>query len=260
MNKSLCDVLFMSEKRKQVLLLLQDEPKEMGYLLESLDTTRQSLLPQMKILEEHYLIDHYKDAYELTTIGKLVVDQMAPLINAIETFDVDIDYWGTHNIDFIPPHLLKRLKKLKNCKIVNPSITELYSLHKSFHEQKNTESVYIVTNILYPEYRKIFNELMESNVTTNYIVSKQLLEKIKTEHHDNFSFFIKTGLFKLYVYNNELNFLFFTFDDFHMIISLLRTNGNFDSKLILCSTRDALKWGKELFEYYLKDSTPITEI
>jgi predicted transcriptional regulator len=182
----------MSEKRKQVLLLLQDGAKEMGYLLESLDTTRQALLPQMKILEEHYLIDHYKDTYELTTIGKLFVDQIAPLINAIETFDVDIDYWGTHNIDFIPPHLLKRLRKLKNCKIVNPSITELYSLHKSFHEQKNTESVYIVTNFLYPEYRTIFNELMESNVTTNYIVSKQLLEKIKTEHHDNFSFFIKT--------------------------------------------------------------------
>jgi len=260
MNKPLCNVLFMSEKRKQVLLLLQNGAKEMEAVLRSLDTTRQALLPQMKVLEEHHLVDHYEDTYELTTIGKLVVEEMAPLINTVDIFDVDINYLGTHNIDFIPPHLLKRLRELKNCEIVNPSVTELYSLHKSFHEQKNTESVYKVTNFLYPDYRTIFNELIGSNVTTNYIVSQHLLEKIKTEHYEDFNYFIKTGLFKLYVYNNELNFLFFTFDDFHIVINLLRKDGDFDSKFILCSTQDSLEWGKDLFDYYLKDSIPITEL
>ena len=46
MKKSLIDVLFMSEKRKRVLLLLQDGTKEMEDILKSLDTTRQALLPQ----------------------------------------------------------------------------------------------------------------------------------------------------------------------------------------------------------------------
>lgn len=59
----LLDVLFASEKRRSVLLLLQDESKEMDFFLKSLDMTRQSLLPQIKVLEEHHLISHHKDTY-----------------------------------------------------------------------------------------------------------------------------------------------------------------------------------------------------
>ncbi|KXS42568.1 hypothetical protein HWN40_08140 [Methanolobus zinderi] len=40
MKKSLLDVIFASDKRKKVLLLLQDSPQEMETLLELLDTRR----------------------------------------------------------------------------------------------------------------------------------------------------------------------------------------------------------------------------
>jgi predicted transcriptional regulator len=40
----------------------------------------------------------------------------------------------------------------------------------------------------------------------------------------------------------------------------LRTDGFFDNNRILCGNPNAVKWGIELFEYYLKDSTPITEL
>ena len=52
MKKALLDVLYASDKRMRVLLLLKEEPKETQELLKFLDTTRQALLPQMKILEE----------------------------------------------------------------------------------------------------------------------------------------------------------------------------------------------------------------
>jgi predicted transcriptional regulator len=44
------------------------------------------------------------------------------------------------------------------------------------------------------------------------------------------------------------------------MIRLLKSNGEYDTKYILCNDKDALEWGKELFEYYLKDSTTITDI
>ncbi|SFM31449.1 helix-turn-helix transcriptional regulator [Methanolobus profundi] len=260
MKKRLLDVIYASDKRKNVLLLLQNGSQKMEHLLDSIKTTRQALLPQIRILEDHHLVRHYNDTYELTTIGKLIVDDMRPLLSTVEVLGPDIDYWGTHNIDFIPPDLLKRMREFKNCKIINPSVTDLYSMHKSFHDKKNTGSVFKVTNFLYPDYRTIFNELLENNVTINYIVSQQLLDKIKTEHYEDFKFFIGSEFFNLYVYNNGFKFLFFTFDDFHIVISLLRTDGDFDGKFILCSDPDALKWGKDLFDHYLKDSTQITEL
>jgi predicted transcriptional regulator len=48
MKKPLLDVIFASEKRKGALLMLQDGAKEMGYLLESLSTTRQACFLRLK--------------------------------------------------------------------------------------------------------------------------------------------------------------------------------------------------------------------
>jgi predicted transcriptional regulator len=118
MKKPLLDVMFASEKRKNVLLLMQDGPKKMEYLLQSLNTSRQALLPQTKILEEHYLIQHEKDTYMLTHVGKLIIDEIAPAIGTVDVLSNDIDYWGTHNFDFIPLHLLSRIRELGLCNSV----------------------------------------------------------------------------------------------------------------------------------------------
>ncbi|MDP2217604.1 MAG: winged helix-turn-helix domain-containing protein [Methanolobus sp.] len=260
MKKPLIDVLLMSEKRKQALLLLQDSAKEMEYLLKSLGTTRQALLPQIRILEEHHLVNHYEDTYGLTAIGRLTVDEMAPLVGTLEILDADIDYWGTHDFDFIPPALLKRIKELRSYEIINPPLADLYSLHKTYHHNKITEYVYSVGNIFYPDYQSRFTEMIDNKITTNYIVSENLFDKVRNEYYEDFKVFIKSKYFNLYVYDKNMNFLFFTFDDYHIVINMLKKNGDVDSKYILCSTKDALKWGKDLFDHYLKDSTPITEI
>jgi predicted transcriptional regulator len=91
-------------------------------------------------------------------------------------------------------------------------------------------------------------------------VSEMLFNRVRTEYYEDFEAFIKSKYFKLFVYHKRMDFLFFTFDDYHIVISLLRKDEDFDSKYILCSTQDSLEWGKDLFDYYLKDSKQITEI
>lgn len=84
MNQSLFDVVLMSDKRTKALLLSKDGPQEIQYFLSSLNTTRQTLLPQIRVLEDHHLVNHHRDIYELTTIGKLVVGEMAPLFDTVK--------------------------------------------------------------------------------------------------------------------------------------------------------------------------------
>lgn len=98
MKKQLIDVVFASDKRKNVLLLLKDGPEKMEDLLNSLETSRQALLPQIRILEEHNLVADSNDVYGLTTIGKLVVEEMVPLLEKVRVFDNNIEFWGTHNL------------------------------------------------------------------------------------------------------------------------------------------------------------------
>ncbi|WP_370867609.1 hypothetical protein [Methanolobus sp.] len=85
MKQPLLDVVLISDKRTKVLLISKDGPQEMQYFLSSLNTTRQTLLPQIRVLEDHHLVNHYRDTYELTTIGKPVVGEMAPLLDTTNT-------------------------------------------------------------------------------------------------------------------------------------------------------------------------------
>lgn len=261
MKKPLLDVIFASDKRKNSLLLLQDGSKEMVTLLNSLKTTRQALLPQMKILEEHHLISHSGDAYELTRIGKLIVDDMFPLLSTLDVLDNDIDYWGTHNLDFIPPHLLGRLHEFCSCKVITPSIMEIYDVNKEFFESSNkSKSLTLVLTFLYPNFPEIYGEWINNVEHITFIVSKELFKRIKLNFSCEFRKYLDTGKFDFFVYNNTMDFVSFGHNDYCTFFRLLLRTGEYDNKQLMCCKPSAIKWNIELRDYYLKDSRKVTEL
>jgi predicted transcriptional regulator len=261
MRKPLLDVICKSEKRKGVLLLLQNGAKEMEAILEALDTTRQALLPQMKVLEEHYLIDHYGDTYELTTIGKLIVEEMAPLMDTLGVLDADIDYWGTHDLNFIPPHLLQRIDELRECRVIKPSITDLYEIDKEFHEaSKGSESHFVITTYIHPEFYRLVYEMMDNNVQMYFVFPPDLFDKLQPARYAELIEISKSEFVNIFVYPKKVGFLFFAFNDTHSMLSLTTNDGEFDGRYLLCRYKKSHEWEKELFDHYLKESAPITEI
>jgi predicted transcriptional regulator len=261
MKKPLLDVIFMSEKRKEVLLLLKDGAKEMEYLLKCLGTNRQALLPQMKVLEEHYLVNRYKDTYELTTVGKLIVDDMIPTLNTVEVLDVDIDYWGTHNLEFLPPHLLSRIEELGKCEIRNPSIPEIYSLPQDFEEEsKKSKAVFGLTTVFHPNFPSVYKGLTDNGVVVSTIISKELFENLRKNQYTSFKKLVESDKVNLFVYSKPVKTVFFAMNDFSTIYNILTKDGEVDHYIVRCHNQKAIDWSKELFEHCLKDSTPIIEI
>ncbi|WP_342305580.1 winged helix-turn-helix domain-containing protein [Methanolobus sp. ZRKC5] len=261
MKKHLLDVVFASEKRKNVLLLLQNGELKMEALLKALDTTRNALLPQMKILEEHYLVFHYGDNYELTTIGKLVVDEMVPLLNTIELFENDIDYWGTRNLSFIPPHLLQRIDELRKCKIITPPYVDIYKLNEEIQETSPiSKTHYGIVTFYHPLFPQFISNMISNNVNVYLIVPQSVLDQFRTEHSTLFKKLIKSEFFHFSVYLENMSFLGIACNDYYFMMRLLKNNGEHDTRYILCDGKEALEWGKELFDYCLKYSTAITEI
>jgi predicted transcriptional regulator len=261
MKKSLLDVIFMSEKRKNALLLLKDEPQEMGYLLKSLNTTRQALLPQIKVLAEHYLINHYEDTYELTTIGKLIVDEMSPLLGTVDVLDVDIDYWGSRNLDFILPHLIKRINELGKCEVFNPPLNEAYELNKQVVEDcYRSKSVFIISTFFHPMYPTLFSKLIENNVNVYAIFSQDVVNLIRSDYYADYLELRAHSLVHLFMYPKKVNFQDVVCTSYCLLMRLLKSNDEVDSKHVVCFNPYALEWGKELFDCYMKDSTPIMEL
>lgn len=260
-KKPLLDIVFASHKRKGVLLLLKDGPTKMDSILEYLDTSRQALLPQIRILEDHYLVTHNKDSYELTEIGKLIVDEMDPLLDTLEVFGINPDYWGTHNLEFIPPYLLNRISELGKCNLIKPAITDIYEFNPQFYEHSQiSKSVSRVSTFFHPMYSKLYPELMKLGVTIYLVLSQEVLDRLQDKPDPDFVKLLKNELFNLYLYPKKVDVLTFAYNDYYLLMNLLRNSGDTDNQHILCSNPPALEWGKELFQYYLKDSIPVTKI
>ncbi len=261
MKKALLDVIFASDKRKEALLLLADRPKEMESLLSSLDTTRQSLLPQMRILEEHYLVDHSGDTYSLTDIGHLIMNRAISLLDSVDVFESDVEYWGTRELEFIPPHLLKRIGELGKCKVLNPPLTEIHYIHSRFHEtNKKSDSLFVVTTFFFANYINLFRELIANNTETYFIISTELLEKLHNDASSSESLkeSIESDLFHLYAYDKKMNTISFAFNDYCILMRTLTIERKTDHKILVCYGSGAVEWARELFDHYMKDTRPVT--
>jgi predicted transcriptional regulator len=255
MKKELLEVLFMSEKRKEVLLLLQDEAKEMEFLLKSLVTTRQALLPQIRILEEHHLVSHDKDTYELTTIGKLIVDEMSPLLSTVDALDADIEYWGSHILDFIPPHLLKRIGEIGKCKTITPPIPETHHILRKFHESSKKSGVlYSINTFFHPNFAELFDDLVHNDVEIHFILSQDLLSNMENNYRKVFTEFINTNKFNFYLHSQNLGFMSLGVSERYLMLTSLRTDGFFDNNRILCSNPNAIIVVNLIFLTYFSET------
>ena len=261
MKKPLLDVMFASEKRKKVLLLLQDGPKEMQFILKSLNTTRQNLLPQMSILKEHHLITHEKDVCELTIIGKEILDKIAPALNTVKVFEDNIDYWGSHTIDFIPKEFLRRIAELGSCNLVELQIQETFEEDRSFIEEaKKSKFLFVITSFIFPNYNDVLSELIAAGAEISIIVSSGVYEKLLQENPRDLQHFVSNTQVKIYKYPDSFAFLSFSLTDHSVMFRLLTLEGNYDNKRMLCSSPQALEWGKDFFYSYMKKSVLIDKI
>jgi predicted transcriptional regulator len=103
MEDSLLDLIFLSEKRKNILLLLLEGPKDINTIKKILKASATSVQPQIKMLKEKRLVVQDKDVYRLSEIGKIVAEKMKPLLDTLSVLEQNSDYWADRDISKIPP-------------------------------------------------------------------------------------------------------------------------------------------------------------
>ncbi|WP_321431219.1 winged helix-turn-helix domain-containing protein [uncultured Methanolobus sp.] len=260
-KKHLVDVIFASDKRKRVLLMLKDEPQEMKNLLKELDTNRPALLPQMRILKDHSLIYHSGDVYGLTTIGKIVVDEMKPFLDTIETLCKHNHYLSTHNTDSIPKEFLKRISSIKGSHIIEPNIVNTHEMNSDYLKVAlASKAVYFVFTFMHPACPSILKQLADKNINVEIIFTRGLVDKLLEGWSDEFRHFIAYDNIKFYLHEQKVGISSLTVTDAGFLLRLLFNNGDFSNKQMLCLSPQGRQWGKELYDYYLKNAKPITHV
>ncbi|TGC07495.1 hypothetical protein CUN85_10920 [Methanolobus halotolerans] len=82
---------------------------------------------------------------------------------------------------------------------------------------------------------------------------------IQDHEHADFKEVVKSDRFNLYIYPEKIDFMSLGLTDHYLIMRLLNKEEEYDNRYILCCNSGALQWPKELYQYYFKDSVPVTK-
>ena len=263
MKISYLNLIFSSEKRREILLLLREGPKsieEIGRFLEASPTT---VYPQIKLLKESRLLYRKNNQkYELTPIGRAVTEKMKPLVETVEALEGKYKFWNSHKLDGIPPHLLKRISDLKNCTFAKPlDESTMFSSHPEFAENiGKSEFVRGISPFLHPVYPKLFLNFAEKGIDISLIITEPVFERMRTEFRPEVAKFLSLEKARIFVYDKEM-LLSCAVTNCFLSLGLFYKNGVYDHiNDIISFEPEALRWGEELYLFYENLSTEIKEI
>lgn len=262
MNSPLLELIFLSEKRKDLILFLNVGPKTIEEIKIYLNSSAVAVLPQLKKLKNDYLVFKTGDFYILSPLGIAVAGKMQAMVSLLNVFDNCYEYWANHAIECIPTSLRNRIGDLENCTFSEPpDRTHLFEPHREFVE-KLAISIRIngISSIFHPLYPSLFLSFAKNGADVSLLVTHPVYERIKEEYRTEFREFLNFENAYFYVCNEKIEFSHVVTDRF-LSLSLPFSNGIFDHKQdVMCFDPVALQWGEDLFAYYRDRSEKITEI
>jgi len=262
MELSYLDLIFSSEKRKQILLLLRENPKGIQDIIGSLNAGPASVYPQIKLLKEGHLLYKEGNKYFLTVLGKAVADKMKPVIDTIESLESKYEFWNGHRLDSIPPHLLKRICDLKCSTFARPlDESSMFSSHMEFVENiKKSKFVNGISPFIHPLYPEMFLSFAKKGINVSLVVTEPVFDRMRTEFRNEFEQFLALDNTHIYVYDKEM-FISLAVTNSFLSLGLFYNNNIYDHvNDVICFEPAALCWGADLYTYYKNLSREIKEI
>jgi predicted transcriptional regulator len=258
----LLELIFLSEKRKDILLFLRDGPKTIKQIKTHLNVGAVAILPQIKKLRENFLILKKKEVYILSPLGIAVTGNMKPIADLLKLFGTQNDFWVDHKIECIPIPFLRRIGELSKCKFSKPpDKAHLFEPHREFiGNLEKSEKIIGIASIFHPSYPYFILDCLKMRKPISLIITFSVYERVKEEFEDIMKESLNYENGTLYICRKEIEFSYVVTDRF-LSVSLPFSDGTYDhQREILCFDPVALQWGEDLFDYYRDMSEKVTNI
>ena len=257
----LTKLIFLSDKRKKLLLFLKDKPRSMAEIQEHLSTDPVSILPQIKKLKEGNLVVQKEHTYELSLMGVIITGKMQPFLDTLDVLEENLDYWTKRNLTGIPPFLRKRLFELKNCKLILPEMSHMFELNPEF-----VEELYLSTHVLgfasyfHPSFTTLYPELAKKGVEISLMFTEPVLQRFKKDYREELCTFLNFENVRMFIFPHDPKIADLTVTDRLFLLTLFPREKLFEHESLLSSEPEALKWGTDLFSYMLKEAIQVKEV
>nr|WP_321497592.1 winged helix-turn-helix domain-containing protein [uncultured Methanolobus sp.] len=281
MRSSLIDTLFLSEKRKDLLLFLKDGTKSSEDIKEAFDFPWKSMIPQIRKLAEWELINYDKGTCSLTSMGAIIAHNMESLLMTLNVHEKYRDYWLKHDLSPIPQELLYRIGELGECEILEPDIPDIFEQQKEILVKiTGSERIMAFVSVHHPTQLIIYSELMEKGTELYLIMTEEVYRTVRKEiQSETGALQIENPMFmslkkeydkeienlftdsrsNIFVHRGNSRPLNLIVTDSFFSLALLDNAGKYNNSMITSSEMSAVAWGKKLFEHYVKRSEKLTE-
>jgi len=262
MESSLLDVLFLSEKRKNLLLLLLDGPKNIEEIKSTLDVRSSPIMTQIKILMKNDLIVESNRLYKLSSIGEILVPKMKTILETFNVLDKNHDYWINQDMTSIPSEFLDEIGKLGDYIEVNPDRNHVFEYPKEVVKYlSESEKVMITSSFFLPIYPSLCIELAAKGTDITLVFTEYVYDRMLNDYKKELEHFLNLKYTRLYVCNNNnMKIASSIVTEKFMALSLFCNSGIYYNHNLISFDESALKWGRELFNHYKGIARPITKI
>ena len=258
MKQSLIDLIFLSRKRKQLLLFLNKNPGTRDEIRDLLQISPASVRPQLKIMKDSGLIVEEKNSYELSKVGKVLVGKMQDFLGAAELFEDNFEYWAKRDLSVIPPFLRDRIEELGHCELFEPGPAHMFET--PLHLAENLlESKEVLTFVSYfhPEAPFLYEDLVKRGVELKLCMTEEVAGHLFREYPEEAGVMQQANNSKLSICRRPVKLPSIVVTDRFMVLKLYEKDGKPRDQLLISSEERALSWGRELFMYYRELSEPI---
>ncbi|MDO5849935.1 MAG: DUF1724 domain-containing protein [Methanobacteriaceae archaeon] len=250
-----------SKIRSKLLMCLFYHEDNLDNLRIILDKPSSTVLHTLHELTVLNLVDKRGKTFYLTSRGHIFVLVMYKFLTNLYFIKQNRDFLSTHAIDSIPDSCLKDLYLLINGRYIE---SEESDLSKPLNAYLNYIKFSNELNIILPIFSKIHIDAILKLVSKgncdrlNIITSPSILKSLK-----KFGYIRKLKRlpsvidFSLWKSNDEFE-IFLTFSKDFTTMNLFFVDGHFDNSILFVDESDSgVKWSKNLFNYYLENSSKI---
>ena len=256
----LLKLIVSSGVRAKMMMSLMEECKTSGQLRDELGGSSSTIIHAARDLERENLLVEREDGYHLTPIGYVISSKLSDMVESTAVLEKNKDFWLTHDVQGIPEEFLERIGELKEMTIVRSTPTDVIkALSYYIKLVRNVKNLEGVSPIMHPDFPKVIEKLVERDAVVKLILTKEIFEMGKKKYSRLFQELINKRNFQVWICEVPIRIAFTVTEEF-LSLALFHTDGTFDSNNDLISkNKGAINWGRELFEYYQKQSHRVRE-
>ncbi len=260
MKQSHINLIFSSNRKKDLLLLLKKESKDIDEIKELLKVDASSIQPHIKKMKDYGLINEENKIYSLSKKGEVIVENMQPLVNITEILEKNIEYWKTHDLNPIPDFLLERIDELGQLEVFEPGTEYLAETPKVLLENMLTSrEIMTFASYFHPESPSIYADLAEKGAEIKLCMTENVAKRLFSSYMEDAGRLCRGKNSKLFILRKTETIPSVIVTDRFLAFKLFEISGKLRDQIVMCFEEKAISWGKELFQYCIETAEPLNE-